>query len=164
MFAIDTHPHSFYFLSSSKHQNINMNDFFSDVEMYVEDILEFPQDSMLSIPLPKELIDQFRIDQFRKDEGKFIDVFQEKIDELKTQIMEITLKDSDCLEFYDYLDVSKEMDVDPPVKIVKVKTMSTQTETTCNCVSSKCSKKYCPCFSAGGKCGPKCRCDNCMNQ
>ncbi len=34
----------------------------------------------------------------------------------------------------------------------------------CRCSKSKCSAKYCDCFSHGQLCGPDCECTECMNQ
>ena len=33
----------------------------------------------------------------------------------------------------------------------------------CNCKTTKCLKRYCPCFSNGGYCGPNCGCYECTN-
>ncbi|KAJ1445515.1 hypothetical protein M885DRAFT_453542, partial [Pelagophyceae sp. CCMP2097] len=33
----------------------------------------------------------------------------------------------------------------------------------CFCKKSRCLKKYCECFEAGQTCGPKCRCEACLN-
>ena len=36
-------------------------------------------------------------------------------------------------------------------------------KTGCNCLKSRCLKKYCECFRMGVQCGSSCRCLNCLN-
>lgn len=41
---------------------------------------------------------------------------------------------------------------------------SKQPKSGCQCKKSACVKKYCPCYSAGGVCGPSCQCQGCKNR
>ncbi|XP_038878069.1 protein tesmin/TSO1-like CXC 2 [Benincasa hispida] len=49
-------------------------------------------------------------------------------------------------------------------KVKERKTIASSSERRgCNCIHSKCRKKYCPCFQAGVPCTEACHCQNCQN-
>ena len=61
------------------------------------------------------------------------------------------------------IQIKKSLNQTIPKKEVIKKNTVEKTNFSCNCVKSKCLKKYCDCFGNNNYCGPNCRCTNCSN-
>lgn len=62
------------------------------------------------------------------------------------------------------LEIKKKNNIAKPPKKEVINDTIGKTNFSCNCVKSKCLKKYCDCFNNNNSCGPNCRCTNCSNK
>jgi hypothetical protein len=138
-----------------------MGDFFTQVELIVDgewQLDNIPQESLIQLPLPKDSFEYVRTEAQRKSETEA----SRKPQELFQKVTVPIVQDDEVQVFHQFVTSTN---VSSP-SIPGMLSASTQTETfpvSCNCTKSKCTKKYCPCFNANGKCGPSCTCKNCLN-